>query len=146
MCEELFAYAYRLLARRAYTKAEMAKKLESKADQRTVRNVIKRLAEEKYLDDYAFARSYVHYRCSVRPLGRTLLEIKLCSRGVPKAIIQKVLDEIKPEEEEAMAKSLVKKKAAMLNNLEPQLRRQRLYRFLISRGFSSAIAQKYAEF
>jgi len=145
MKEDLSGYAYRLLARRSYTLSGMAKKLKGKGEPEDVRAVLDQLAESGYLDDYSFARDYIHSRCALRPSGRALLEMKLRSKGVPAAIVREVLNELKPEEEEKMAEDLAKKKAALLRNLEPEDRRQRLYRFLLNRGFSPNIAEKYAK-
>ncbi|MCX5641852.1 MAG: regulatory protein RecX [Candidatus Omnitrophica bacterium] len=144
MEQDLLAYAYKLLSRRAYTRLGMARKLAGRGEAENVETVLDRLTESGYLDDRAFAQNYVQSRFANHPSGRRLLEMKLNAKGIPKAAIREVLDEIKPEAEEAVAQELAKKKAATLKNLEPATRRRRIFQFLINRGFSPGIAAKYA--
>ena len=141
----MLAYAYRLIARRAYTRREMARKLAGKGEPEKVETVLERLAESGYLDDRAFARDYVQQRLASRPAGRRLLEMRLRTKGVPAEAIREVLGEIDPEAEEAAAQDLAKKKAAALKNLEPTDRKRRIFQFLVSRGFSGKISEKYAD-
>lgn len=145
MEQDLLAYAYKLLSRRAYTRLGMARKLFSRGEPENVETVLDRLTESGYLDDRVFAQNYVQSRVANHPSGRRLLEMKLRAKGIPTTAIREVLDEIKPEVEEAAAQNLAKKKAAVLKNLEPIARKRRIFQFLINRGFSPSIAKKYAE-
>jgi len=145
MGKELVAEAYRILARRAYTRAEMAKKLEGKAPAEEVEEVLNNLAQAGYLDDRAFVREYIQQRLSLRPSGRRLLEMKLRAKGVAPGVIKEVLDELNPQDEEETAKMLAEKKSAFLRGLDEAARQRRIYQFLLSRGFSPQIAQKYSQ-
>ncbi len=146
MGKELIAEAYRILARRAYTRAEMAKKLEGKAPAEEVEEVLNNLAQTGYLDDRAFVREYIQQRLSLRPSGRRLLEMKLRAKGVAPGVIKEVLDDaLNPQDEEETAKMLAEKKSAFLRGLDEAARQRRIYQFLLSRGFSPQIAQKYSQ-
>ena len=142
--QDLLAYAYKLLSRRAYTRLGMARKLSGKGEPENVETVLDRLTESGYLDDRAFAQNYIQSRIANHPSGRRLLEMKLRAKGIPTTAIREVLDEIKPEAEEAAAQDLAKKKAAVLKNLEPLARKRRIFQFLINRGFSPSIARKFS--
>ena len=144
MEQDLLAYAYKLLSRRAYTRLGMARKLAGRGEPENVETVLDRLTESGYLDDRVFAQNYIQSRFANHPSGRRLLEMKLRAKGIPTTAIREVLDEIKPEAEEAVAQDLAKKKAVTLKNLEPIARKRRIFQFLINRGFSSSIASKYA--
>ena len=144
MDQDLLAYAYKLLSRRAYTRLGMARKLSASGKAGNVETVLDRLTESGYLDDRAFAQNYIQSRFASHPSGRRLLEMKLRAKGIPTTAIREVLDEIKPEAEEAAAQDLAKKKAAILKNLEPIARKRRIFQFLINRGFSSKIAGKFS--
>lgn len=145
MEQDLLAYAYKLLSRRAYTRLGMARKLSIRGEPENVETVLDQLTESGYLDDRAFAQNYIQSRVASHPSGRRLLEMKLRAKGIPTTAIREALDEIKPEAEEAAAQNLAKKKAATLKNLEPIARKKRIFQFLVNRGFSPDIAKKYAE-
>lgn len=144
MEQDLFAYAYRLLSRQAYTRSGMARKLSGRGEPENVKNVLDRLTESGYLDDRVFAQNYIQSRVANRPSGRRLLEMKLKAKGVSITVIREVLGEIEPKAEEAAAQNLAKKKASTLKNLEPAVRKKRIFQFLISRGFSPGIAGKFS--
>ncbi|MBU2495587.1 MAG: regulatory protein RecX [Candidatus Omnitrophota bacterium] len=144
MKQDLLAYAYKLLSRRAYTRLGMARKLSIRGEPDNVETVLDQLTESGYLDDRAFAQNYIQSRVANHPSGRRLLEMKLRTKGIPTKAIREVLDEIKPEAEEAAAQDLAKKKAATLKNLEPIARKRRIFQFLINRGFSPKIAGKFS--
>ena len=144
MEQDLLAYAYKLLSRRAYTRLGMARKLAGRGEPENVETVLKQLTESGYLDDRAFAQNYIQSRIASHPSGRRLLEMKLRAKGIPTTAIREALDEIKPEAEEAAAQILAKKKASVLKNLEPAARKRRIFQFLINRGFSPKIAGKFS--
>jgi regulatory protein len=144
MEQDLLAYAYKLLSHRAYTRLGMARKLAGRGEPESAETVLDRLTESGYLDDRAFARDYIQSRVANHPSGRRLLEMKLRGKGIAATVIREVLDEIKPESEEEAAQELAKKKAAVLKNLEPSVRKRRIFQFLLNRGFSPSIAAKYA--
>ena len=144
MEQDLLAYAYKLLSRRAYTRLGMARKLAGRGEPENVEIVLDRLTESGYLDDRAFAQNYIQSRVANHPSGRRLLEMKLKSKGISATIIKEALNELEPEVEEAVAQGLAKKKAATLKNLEPIARKRRIFQFLINRGFSPNIANKFS--
>jgi len=145
MEQDLLAYAYKLLSRRAYTRLGMARKLAGKGEPENAEIVLDRLTESGYLDDRAFAQNYIQSRFASHPSGRRLLEMKLRAKGIPTTAIREALDEIEPEAEEAVAQNLAKKKAATLKNLKPTARKKRIFQFLINRGFSPKIAGKFSD-
>jgi len=144
MEQDLLAYAYKLLSQRAYTRLGMARKLAGRGEPKNVETVLGRLTEAGYLDDRVFAQNYIQSRFTSHPSGRRLLEMKLRAKGIPTTAIRETLAEIEPEAEEAAAQDLAKKKAATLKNLEPMVRKRRIFQFLINRGFSPEIAGKFS--
>lgn len=144
MEKDLLAYAYTLIARRAYTRAEMARKLREKGKPEDAETVLEQITESGYLNDLDFARNYIQQRSAGRPSGSRLLEMKLRSKGIPIGTIKEALSEIEPETEEALAQKLAEKKATTLKNLEPPIRKRKLFQFLLSRGFSFKLAEKFS--
>ena len=143
--EELLSYACRIMARKAYTRSELAKKLQARSSEpETIDSVLHSLAESGYLNDLEYARQYLLSRQNSRPAGRRLVEMKLKARGVPLEIIRDVLSEVAPEEEEKQARELAEKKAVSLRKVDEATRCRRIYQFLLGRGFSPEIAARCA--
>ncbi|OPZ93502.1 MAG: Regulatory protein RecX [candidate division TA06 bacterium ADurb.Bin417] len=145
MNEDLLARAYRLLGRRAYTRSALLKKLREKGPAEAAEAAVEALARAGYLNDADFARDYVRQRSSNRPSGRRFLKMKLQSKGVAPEAIEAALADLDPDQEAEMARQLAEKKARTLARLEPAVRRRQLYQFLVGRGFSPDLAEKYAK-
>ena len=114
-----------LLARRAYTEAELKKKLKAYPEPE-VEEAIRKLKDWGYLDDRAYAERYVSARKD--RYGPYRLRQELRRRGVEEAL----LDELVTEKGEAEAAY------ALLFRHRNRYRgeKARAVRFLLSRGFS----------
>ncbi len=146
MNKTLAGYAYRLLAKRGYTTAELTRKLLAEGAPEEVAALVTRLEENGCLDDAAYAREYIRQRISRKPAGVHYLKAKLRARGVaPEIIAEALTGEVDPETEDAMAEKAAREKAVRLSDLPGAKRRQRLLQFLAGRGFPAALARKYAE-
>jgi len=114
-----------LLARRAYTEAELRKKLKAFPEPE-VEEAIRRLKDWGYLDDRAYAERFVAARKD--RFGPHRLRRELLFRGVDEATARELTPE-EGEEERALA---------LLASRWPRYRgdRARAVRFLLGRGFS----------
>ncbi|OAT86695.1 regulatory protein RecX [Desulfotomaculum copahuensis] len=84
--------ACRLLARRARSRQELARRLAMAGfEPPVIGQVLDRLQEAGLLDDLAFARQWVSWRLAEHPLGRTGLDYELRQKGVPAEIIEQAL-------------------------------------------------------
>ena len=61
--------------------------------------IIQRLLDKKYLDDYRFAEWYVENRFVKKGVSKKRLKMELIKKGVAKEIIDEVIDERNDEEE-----------------------------------------------
>jgi regulatory protein len=87
--------ALRLLAHRARSRGELAARLRRKDfPPRLIRTVLDDFQERGWLDDEAFARSWIRDRLRLRPRGRRALLAELRRKGVEAAVIEAALDEI----------------------------------------------------
>lgn len=131
-------YAYRLLSYRARSIGEIEAKLKRKGYPRpTIKEVTNRLKELGYLDDLEFARSWVDNRKKAKPRGRKMLASELASKGIDQALIDSVMGELLPPEEEyRLLKGLAKQRLERLPKLDPTTKRKKLYDYLLRRGFS----------
>jgi regulatory protein len=132
----LLQYALKLIARKRYTEQELnkkllAKKIGSKEDQD---KVIKRLKELKYIDDNSFAKDYISTRTLINPRGERMLKMELRRKGVDKNVASNAVDKAEINEKE-LARRIIKKKEKRYQGLDKYKRKEKIMRFLASRGF-----------
>jgi regulatory protein len=106
-----------------------------------VDEVVARLVEVGYLDDDAFARSWVESRDRARPRGEFALRRELGQKGVARTLVDEVMIERSdstPDEDadlEAAVALLNRRRAALEREPDPRKRRQRAYALLARNGF-----------
>ncbi len=126
--------ALALLARRAYTEAELRRKLAGYPEAE-VEEALGRLRGWGYLDDRAYAEAFVRSRR--HRFGPHRLRRELLRRGVDEGIVEAVLGE-----EEGEVDRAVRLLARRWDRYRD--RRERAVRFLLGRGFSlEAALQAY---
>jgi regulatory protein len=111
-----------------------------------VREVVERLVQLGYLDDEAFARSWVESRDRASPRGEHALRRELSLRGVDRALVDEVLEgrrdttvrggEPRSPDESAAERLLGKRLPAILREPDPRRQRQKAYALLARSGFS----------
>lgn len=136
--------AFEYLSFRPRSVAEMRDKLLSKGyPEDYVNQVIEELKNEKYLDDYDFALSWVEFRNQIRPSGRHVLKMELLKKGIDKAVIEDVLEKmIDKEEEIRLAKQAVSSRIKVYQSLSNYEFKQKITAFLARRGFSWEIIKE----
>lgn len=160
----LFEYACRILTRRRYTVTELRKKLTqrvllytrrtgknslAKEDLKvaaakhdsTVEAVITQLLGLKFLDDKEYVQLFIEDQLRRKPQGVRLLKRSLSHKGIAGDLIQMAIKANLPDELE-LARAAVQKKMRSLQKATPQKRKEKLYRFLASRGFESGVILK----
>lgn len=149
----LMMYAVNLLARRRYSVSKLQQKLFEKCkkinkaeepspeEKEATEDVINFLIEKKYLNDKEYAELYVISELRRKPSGMFVIKNKLKQRGISNAIITSTLSSYTHQSEFEQAKEAIKKKLVILRENDPQKRREKLIRFLVSRGFPFTIIQ-----
>lgn len=150
---EVLDSAARFLEARPRSEAEVRSKLTRLGYRRElVEDAVARLVELRYLDDDAFARSWVESRDRARPRGEHALRAELGRKGVDRAVIDDVLgdrrdavsggagaagDDAPVSADEAAAERLIRKRLASLaREADARRRRQKAYALLARSGFS----------
>ncbi len=136
---------YRYLAIRNRSKKEIRDYLTKKnATPELIEQVISRLTEQKFLNDEAFARSWVQYRGRLRPIGKRLLQIELQQKGIAKELIEEILGEENEEltDELTQAKSIIVKRMEKMQGYPRQEIYNKVGAFLARRGFGWDIIKK----
>jgi len=111
--------------------------LKKKAPDSIVQLVIKKLKEQKFLNDGEFAKWWIEQRTLVKPTGKRLIKFELKKKGIDKELIDEVFDSVEDlvHDELETARKLVQRKINKYKGLDRQKIYQRLGGFLSRRGF-----------
>lgn len=98
--------------------------------------VIKKLKEQKFLDDKEFAKWWVEQRTLIKLKPKRIIKMELRQKGIDDEVIDELLSKIDQAVSDLeKAKRIVEKKISKYKNLEPFEKRNKLGRFLASKGF-----------
>lgn len=130
-------YALLLLSYRDRSENELNNRLIKKGFNRAVvGELVGNLKNDGIVDDLAFANKWVDDACANRPLGRMRavfeLRKKMLADGIIEAVVKEKFD---GDTEQRLAHDAAEKKMKSLESYPPDRARERLYRFLKSRGF-----------
>lgn len=107
--------------------------------------VMAQLISDDFLNEERFAQAFARGRFRIKGWGRKRIEIELKKRAVSGYSIRKGLAEIEDGEYlESLAKQ-VEKKTASLNESDPYIRKNKVARYLISRGFEPELVWEIVE-
>ncbi len=128
------------LAYKPRTEEEVRRKLRKEdVPEAVVEDVVARLYELNYLDDESYAQDYVRNRFASKKYGPIRIRRELVERGVDRHVAEDaVADLFDDEDPVAAAREHAEKRWARLADEEdPRRRKQKLYRYLRRRGFTS---------
>ncbi len=134
------------LTGQARSRKELADKLAKKdVPAELAARLLDRFEEVGLIDDDAFARAWVASRRSVgsgggKGLARRALAQELRRKGIDDEVAREALDEIEPEDEEAAARALVRKKLRTLSRVDDTTATRRLVGLLARKGYPSGMA------
>ena len=137
--------ALRLLAVRSRSRAELQQRLERAGfEPEEVEVAIADLERVGLVDDERFAQELAEHhrrRGDGRRVGLAALRVK----GVDRSLAERVVEESQPEDEAERAAEVASRRLPRLRGLEPEVRRRRLFDFLLRRGYDFEIARSAAE-
>lgn len=99
-----------------------------------------RISELGYIDDVAFARSWVEARHFGKGLAERVVQRELHQRGISSEICEQVLSVIDSDTERVAASALVAKRLRSLSGVEPAAKTRRLVSMLGRKGYSGGMA------
>lgn len=136
----------RMLTAAPRTRADLAGTLAKRGvPDDAAERVLDRLTEVGLIDDAAYAQAWVRSRRSGRGLARRALEHELRRRGVGDEMIAAAVDELEPDQELAMARTLVERKLPSSRGLDRQRRVRRLASMLARKGYPQGMALRVVE-
>lgn len=139
--ERIMGDAYSLLGHRARSREELRRRLLAKEhDEHAVEDALERLAADGFLDDDAFARSYVADKRRLQSWGTERIGRGLRALGVDPPVIDEALggDGSSEGAELDRALAVLRRRGAPDQPLEAA--RRRAFQALQRRGFSSSVA------
>ena len=125
------------------TRAQLASALHRKAvPDDVVEEVLDRFEDVQLVDDGEFARQWVETRHHGRGLARRALAHELRQRGVDTALVTQAVGQVGADSELAMARALVRRRAAAMSGDDPQRRVRRLAGMLARKGYAPGVAMQ----
>lgn len=110
--------------------------------------VCTRLTELGYLDDEKFIRWWIDQRNQFRPKGYRALSFELQQKGIDRALIETIHQELERDEvsqEEKNATVLALKLKDKLNRYSVKEQKMKLYTYLQRRGFESSVISRVVD-
>ena len=125
-----------LCSRREYCYADVLKKAKDAldGDAQAAKEVADLLVEDKYVDDLRYASAFARDKSAIQGWGEVKIRYMLSAKGVPRAVIDKALEEIDQDKADSRLEKLLQNKLKSLKD-DPQ-RRLKLLRFALGRGYS----------
>ena len=136
--------AYNFLNYKSRTEKEIKKKLkEKKISEKSIDKVIAILKNLKFIDDTRYAKLYVEEKLTNNPKGKRVISMKLAEKGVSKEVINSIIDsQYNEDKETAKAKELLLKYLKKVRAKSDLDKKQKCYRYLLSRGFDYEIVKE----
>ena len=128
--------AFLLLKFRPRSEKEIGERLKRKKfDNEVIQEVLFFLKEKCFIDDSSFAKAWLEARLK-RPLGLRKIRQELKEKGISKEIIDSQIEELtKGYCEEKVVLKVAKNRLNRLKGIQPQKKKNRLYAYLVRRGF-----------
>ena len=131
-----------LLSRRAWTRAELTRRLRRRgAPPDVTAGVVTDLVARGYVDDAAFARQWVATR-SARGYGAGRLRVELSVRGVEARVIDTAVAELDVSDTLGRARALAARRFAALGGGDRRRLASRLYDYLLRRGYAAGLVAR----
>ena len=112
-------------------------------DEKIIKEAICYLEDKEYLDDLCFTKMWIRIRKENHLLGKCRIKSELLLKGIDVDLIDEELDVLYSEEEEnEKALEAARKQLKKYGEVEDEKKLQRLYRFLVNKGFRPEISRK----
>ncbi len=142
----LYEYAVKALGRHMRTEAELRRLMRQRVEagetgDAAITAVVARLKAAGYLDDAAFAETFVRLRQENEKLGQRTVRQKLQQKGVAAAIVNETVEaRYAGTDEEALARQYLERKR--MHKPENEKETARVMRRLVAAGFSTGVIYK----
>ena len=107
------------------------------------RKIIKSLEEENYLNEERFVRVFAGGKFRIKKWGRNKIIAGLRAKRIPDLFIQIGLGEIDEYQYEKALQEVIEKKKSSMDDPESYSNRNKIYNFVLSRGYEKHLILKY---
>lgn len=131
-------YCYRLLKFRPRSEKEIRERLKRKSfSEEIVAQAVEHLKKLNYINDKEFSLAWANSRIT-KNLGLRRIYFELKQKGIEKTIIDETLSAIKEKYRESQVIDYISKEKfeKMIVKTDPLKAKQRIYAFLLRRGFA----------
>jgi regulatory protein len=137
-------YVLWLLSQKAYTEAELRRKLVRKqVDEADVDRILDKLRGYAFVDDALYAERYVRDRGKRK--GEIALRQELRRKGIAESDVHNALEPLDDDAQLEAATALLDKHAWRFHRGDPPKDRTRAFAFLARRGYGSDVARAALE-
>ena len=110
-----------------------------------VEEVIDRLIAENFVNDERFAKAFAGGKFRLKHWGRLKIRQELRMRNLSESCIRQAMLEIDEKEYQKTLYQLVERKMQTLKDEEPLIRKQKLLRYALSKGYENDLAWHVVE-
>ncbi len=100
------------------------------------------LIQDDFLNEERFARSFARGKFRIKNWGRIKIRLELKARGVSDYCIKKGMSEIDEADYENSLHNLLAKKSELLSGTSVTLRKQKIFKYALQKGYESHLIQK----
>lgn len=140
LAEKAKNYAFLLLKFRLRSEQELRGRMKQKKfPAEVIEPTIRFLKDKKFLDDSQFSRAWIDSRLK-RSIGLRRVKNELRQKGIRPALIEEAAGAAaEGYSEDETVQDLIRRRAMTLKGLDGAKAKQRIYAFLIRRGFSQDV-------
>ena len=137
---ELLLKAERFCAYQERCSHELKQKLkELGADEKTLEEIITSIQEDDFQNDERFALLFTSGKFRIKRWGKIKIRSELRMKKIPDSLIKTALDSINETDYKKTIQHLIQKKEREVQRDKPENRKQKIFRFLLSKGFESTL-------
>jgi regulatory protein len=109
-------------------------------DDDEVESILDKLTKDNFLNEERFAKAFAGGKFRMKKWGRLKIRLELKGHGLPPELVRKGLEAIDPDDYESTLRDLAEKKNAQEREADPLVRKQKLLRYLLGKGYEQDLA------
>ncbi len=131
-------YCIRLLGRRDHARNELRDKARKKGfPAQAIEEVLDELTDKKYINNASFAKKFALDKFEFNKWGPNKIRSELFKKGISKAEINRVIDDISASKQTDVVRDLIQKNKRKFLRAEPAKRKKKIFDFLLRKGYDS---------
>lgn len=115
-------------------------------DKTRIPKIIKKLTDENFINDQRFTETFVRSKFRLKKWGRNKIAYELRLKKTPDALILEYLQTINDVEYQNTIQILITQKTKEIKEKDLYKKKQKIVRFLVSRGFEAELVYNSLKF